>query len=151
LEAFFGKLRDLDTLPKDTPQKLSELSRQIDELQAHSAGSLAPAQLQLLAQKRQELEKIRQERIQQTQKWLKTIAMRYKEGASPNELLEELKRSPHLAFLSKEKQQLLEQVKSGLQKKIDQDKYSQIKILFNQLSPPMRRKCLQELQRLLEE
>lgn len=148
LEKFFERLAELDRMPQQSPQDLNALEAQIENLGAEFLSSLAPAQIDLFACKKQELAETRQRKAQEAQSWLIDLAQKYKSGAKLDELLR-LAENPH-PFLPPSDLVQLEKLKKTIQSKMDEDRLLKIETLFTELDPPTRRACLQRLEELME-
>ena len=152
LEDYFDRLSQLASFRKQTPADLEKMLQELEEIEARFKENLSPRQLGLLTEKRQEVESIRKERMQAAEKWLRDIALRYKQQESPDELLLQIENPPiSISFLSQEAQANLEKVKLGLKRKIEESTHLRIKTLFRQLSAEARRQVLQELMAIMKQ
>jgi len=150
LQAFFERLRTLDTLPYRTPDELTTLETKLTDIETQYAILLSPAQAALLEQKKQEIVDLRRREIQKAQDWLTDLSRRYQNGENPETLLCLLENPP--AFLPKERLTQLEAIRRELEKKRDKDVLSRIENLFKSIHDlEARRQCLKRLHELMGE
>lgn len=141
LEKFFEQLRVLESLPCKTPNELVLVQTQIVDLQSQFSKFLSPRQLSLLEKKKADVDKIRQQKIREAQRWLTHLKKLYKNGENPEVLLQQLETPP--AFLDEPERK---QVEKLLQDNI----IYQIEALFLKLDSDIRQTCLQRLQELMD-
>jgi len=147
LEIFFERLGWLERMPVHSPEDLGALEAEIMKLEAEFSARLSPKQLSLLAERKKQLDEMRNQKEKEAQQWLVDLASRYKMGARPDELLR-MAQSPH-PFLSTEHLSKLENLKQRLSEAIEKDHLLKIQSLFTELSPSARRECLRRLQEMV--
>jgi len=149
LEGFFEALRDVDLLPRNTPDALSDRDVRLVAIETEYSAQLSPIQLALLSKKRAEIEDYRRQETRQARVWLADLEQRHKAGESPESLLRRSK--GRSAFLPPEDIIYLEQLSQLWQQRLDESVLLQIESLFQKIAESeIRRQCVQRLQALLD-
>jgi hypothetical protein len=150
LEAFFGKLRDIDSLPQITPNDLTAIESQLDTIGTEMSSWLGQAQKEVLKKKRTEIGHIRHQKTQEAWNWLDNLEQRYERGEPLGSLLHEIETSLP-PFLPSGARVRLEQFKQILQQEMNKDMVLQIESLFRKITDAdTRRRCLERLQMLVD-
>lgn len=149
LENFFENLRDIASLPRLTPSDLDTISHRIREIETQYSDCLGQAQRDILSEKRRQVDSIRQQEEQKARQWLIDLGVRYTNGARADELLRIAQNPPE--FLPGEDRVKLNQLIQALQQKVEKDTLLKIEMLFMKLDTEARRKCLKQLQDLMEQ
>lgn len=149
LEAFFEDAREVEALPRSTPDEMSTYETRVNELEMKYLVWLSPAQKTLLDKKKENAGNARRQKTAEAQAWLQDLGQRYKNGESPEGLIRKIN-LPH-AFLAPEDLTRLEQLKQLLITRQDQSTLGKIEALFLSINEiETRRQCVAHLQELLE-
>lgn len=149
LEAFFEALQSLSQLPSNSPKDLEYFEAELEAIENRFNSCLNLAQKDLLRSKREEIIRLRQNKISEAHAWLDDLARRYKIGEPPAKLLQILENPP--AFLSEEDLYRVYQLKQALQQRMEEDLVAQIEERFMRISDlATRRRCLERLQKLVD-
>jgi hypothetical protein len=149
LEGFFEALRDVDLLPRGTPDDLSTRDARLAAIETKYSSQLSPAQLALLTKRTEEIRSYRLQETRRARAWLADLEQKHKAGESPESLLRGSNARP--AFLSPQDITHLEQLSQIWQQRLDESVLLQIESLFQKIAESeVRRQCVQRLQALLD-
>lgn len=149
LENFLEQLRQVDSLPRNTPRNVDDVEAQLTNLESHFSSWLGPAQLELLEKRRQDIAALRKQKIAEATKWLEEIEQGARNDQNPESLLRKIEAPP--PFLPTHYLARLEETKRVLHQRLNEDLVLQIESLFRKLSDPeIRRECLNRLQEIVE-